>query len=146
MVPGRRQHAGAGSKPRAMDAIIVPCTKQKVWDKDPNTGPVQARDAYVGPAFRTWRAYAEDSGLPWFILSTKYGLIAPDVTISNYNVPISEAEADPAFMECLRTQVRELELDQCREIRVLDLERFAGLVRQAMESSSAKVGIHKILF
>jgi hypothetical protein len=71
-----------------MVAIIVPCTKQKVWDKSPNTGPVQARDAYLGPAFRTWRAYAEDSGSPWFILSTKYGLIEPDVSSSNYNVPI----------------------------------------------------------
>jgi hypothetical protein len=129
-----------------MDAIIVPSTKQKVWDKSPNTGPVQARDAYVGPAFRTWRAYAEDSGCPWFILSTKYGLIAPDLSISNYNVPISEAEADPLFMELLRTQVRELKLDLCRQIRVLDLERFAGLIQQAMGSSAAQVDTHKILF
>jgi hypothetical protein len=129
-----------------MDAIIVPCTKQKVWDKSPNAGPVQARDAYLGPAFRTWRAYAEDSGSPWFILSTKYGLITPDVSISNYNIAISEAEADPVFMERLQLQIRELELDRCDRIRVLDLERFAGLIEQAMGSSAAKVEIHKILF
>jgi hypothetical protein len=129
-----------------MDAIIVPSTKQKVWDKSPNTGPVQARDAYLGPAFMTWRAYAEDSGCPWFILSTKYGLIEPGLSISNYSVPISEAEADPAFVELLRTQIRELELDRCRLIRVLDLERFAGLIQQAMGSSPAQVETHKILF
>jgi len=129
-----------------MDAIVVPCTKQKVWDESPNTGPVQARDAYVGPAFRTWRAYAEDSGSPWFILSTKYGLIVPDDSISNYSVAISEAEADPVFMERLQSQIRELGLDRCERIRVLDLERFAVLIQQAMGSSSVKVDTHKILF
>ena len=129
-----------------MDAIIVPCTKQKVWDRSPNAGPVQARDAYVGPAFRTWRAYAEDSGSPWFILSTKYGLITPDLPISNYNVPISEAEADPDFLERLKAQIAESALDQCDRILVLDLERFLGLMQQAMESASAKLALHKILF
>jgi hypothetical protein len=129
-----------------MDAIIVPSTRQKVWDKSPNAGPVQARYAYVGPAFATWRACAEDSGLSWFILSTKYGLIAPDIPISNYNVPVSEAEADPVFMELLRSQVREFGLDQCERIQVLDLERFAGLMQQALGSSSVQVITHKILF
>jgi hypothetical protein len=146
MVPGGRQHPGPRIHPRTMDAIIVPSTKQKVWDKTPNTGPVQARYAYVGPAFTTWRAYAEDSGCPWFILSTKYGLIAPGLSINNYSVPISAAEADPAFIERLRTQIRELKLDLCREIQVLDLERFAGLIRQAMGSSMVEVQTYKILF
>jgi hypothetical protein len=129
-----------------MDAIIVPCTKQKIWDTRPNAGPVQARDAYVGPAFRTWRAYAEDSGSPWFVLSTKYGLITPDLPISNYNVPISEAEADPDFLERLKAQIAEAALDQCDCIRVLDLERFLALMQQAMASDSAKLELHKILF
>ena len=129
-----------------MDAIIVPCTKQKVWDKDPNTGPVQARDAYLGPAFRTWRAYAEDSGSPWFILSTKYGLIEPDVSISNYNVPISEAETDPVYVERLQALIRELRLDRCDRVWVLDLERFLAMIQQAMGALSARVAIHKILF
>ncbi len=146
MVPGRRQHSGDGLPPQAMDAIIVPSTKQKVWDRDPNTGPVQARYAYVGPAFTTWRAYAEDSGSSWYILSTKYGLIAPEIPISNYSVPVSEAEADPVFMELLRSQVREFGLHQCERIQVLDLERFAVLVQQAMGPSPVQVSTHKILF
>lgn len=129
-----------------MDAIIVPCTKQKVWDRSPNAGPMQARDAYVGPAFRTWRAYAEDSGSAWFVLSTKYGLIAPDLPISNYNVPISEAEADPEYLQRLQAQIREAALDQCERILVLDLERFLALVQQAMGAAPAKVELHKILF
>lgn len=129
-----------------MNAIIVPCTKRKVWDAAPNAGPVQARDAYTGPAFMTWRAFAEDSGQPWFILSTKYGLIAPDVTITNYAVPISEAEADPSFARLLREQIGELQLDRCDEILVLDLERFQALIQAALGKAPTKVALHKILF
>ena len=51
-----------------MDAIIVPCTEEKVWDTHPNTGAVAAKDAYTKPAFSAWRQHAEQSGLPWFIL------------------------------------------------------------------------------
>jgi Family of unknown function (DUF6884) len=129
-----------------MNAIIVPCTKRKVWDTTPNAGPVQARDAYAGPAFMTWRAFAEDSARPWFILSTKYGLIRPDLAITNYSVPISEAEADPAFVELLSRQVAELQLDRCDEVLVLDLERFQALVRKALGAAPTKVALHKILF
>ncbi len=129
-----------------MDAIIVPCTKRKVWDASPNAGPVAARDAYTGPAFMTWRAFAEDAGSPWFILSTKYGLVEPQFAISDYSIPISEAEADPDFLERLRGQIAELGLDGCEHVLVLDLERFEALMRQAMGAAAAKVSLHKILF
>jgi len=136
---------GTNSKP-ASDAIIVPGTKQKVWDARPNAGPVQARDAYTGPAFLTWRAFAENSGSPWYILSTKYGLVSPLLPITNYNVPISEAEADPAFLDTLRGQLREYQLDRCDRIWVLDWGRFQVLVQRAMGGSPTLVGLHRILF
>ena len=129
-----------------MDAVIVPCTKQKVWDTRPNVGPVQARNAYTGPAFMTWRAFAEDSGSPWYILSTKYGLISPFLPITNYSVPISEAEADPAFLDTLRGQIREYQLDRCDRIWVLDWNRFQAMVQQALGASPTPVELHKILF
>jgi hypothetical protein len=74
-----------------MDAIIVPCTQEKIWDTCPSAGVVAAKEAYTKPAFLAWRAYAEQAGCPWFILSTKYGLIRPDQPIENYNVPVSRA-------------------------------------------------------
>ncbi len=129
-----------------MDAIVIPCTKRKIWDVSPNAGPVAARDAYTGPAFMTWRAFAEDSGSPWFILSTKYGLIEPQVAISNYNIPISEAEADPEFLERLRAQIAELGVAACERVMVLDLERFEALMRLAMGAAAGKITLHKILF
>jgi hypothetical protein len=44
-----------------MDAIIVPCTQEKIWDDRPDAGPTEAKDAYTKPAFLTWRRYAEAS-------------------------------------------------------------------------------------
>jgi hypothetical protein len=129
-----------------MDAIIVPCTRQKIWDTSPNAGPTQARDAYTGSAFRRWRAYAEDTGLPWFILSTKYGLTPPDLPITNYNVTISEAESDPTFQQTLRSQVRDLRIDECEQVRVLDWERFQALVQQALGAARTRVVLHRILY
>ena len=129
-----------------MEAIIVPCTRQKVWDARPNAGPTQARDAYTGSAFMRWRAYAEDSGWPWFILSTKYGLTPPDLPITNYNVTISEAESDPLFLQTLKIQVRSLGVDECNRVLVLDWERFQTLIEQALTGGRTRVVLHRILY
>lgn len=129
-----------------METIIVPCTRQKIWDTHPNAGPTQARDAYIGFPFRRWRAFAEDSGSPWFILSTKYGFTPPEWPISNYSVPISEAESDSAFLATLRSQARELGFDTCEVLRVLDWERFLRLVQLALGAARTSVVLHKILY
>ncbi len=129
-----------------MEAIIVPSTRQKVWDTHHNAGPTQARDAYTGSAFARWRAFAEASGSPWFILSTKYGLLTPDQPIANYSVTISEAESDPAFVALLREQIKVHSLDRCRRVSVLDWERFQALIRQALGEAETEVDLHKILY
>jgi hypothetical protein len=129
-----------------MDAIIVPCTQQKVWSADPNAPPTPARDAYTAAAFKTWRAFAESSGVPWFVLSTKYGLVTPDQPISNYHVPISEAESDPDFLDTLRAQFREYGLGEFQSLVVLDWERFQEILKKVAAGSSAKVQLRKILY
>ena len=40
-----------------------------------------ARDVYVSPLWRYRREYAERLAVPWFILSAKHGLLAPDTHI-----------------------------------------------------------------
>ena len=129
-----------------MEAIIVPSTRQKVWDTEPLRGPTQARDAYTGPAFRAWRAFAEAADCPWYILSTKYGFVLPEWAITNYSVPISEAEADSEFVAELKTQARAFGLDRCTSVVVLDLERFETLVRRAVGQPGPPVRLHKILY
>src|SRR4051794_2408965 len=91
-----------------MDAIILPCTQEKVWDGQLTSGSVPAKDAYAKPAFRVWRSYAERSGCAWFLLSTKYGLIPPEQLIDKYNVPVSSALSNAAFLRLLAAQGKEL--------------------------------------
>jgi hypothetical protein len=112
-----------------MDAIIVPCTDEKVWDVQPAAGAVAAKDAYTKSAFVTWRNYAEQSGCPWFILSTRYGLIPPDTKIERHNVPVSRAVNDPKFLEVLRNQGRDLNIGSFDHVVLMDWRRFEPLVR-----------------
>jgi hypothetical protein len=50
-----------------MEAIIVPCTQEKIWDTQPDAGAVAARDSYPG----------------WFALST---FLATSGTLKSQNV------------------------------------------------------------
>lgn len=43
-----------------------------------------AKDLYQSEWFRKARRYVESTGMPWFILSAKYGLLSPDALISPY--------------------------------------------------------------
>jgi hypothetical protein len=129
-----------------MEAIIVPCTQEKIWDTTPSAGAVAAKNAYTKAAFRTWRLYAEQSGCPWFILSTKYGLISPDQFIEPYNVPISAAATDAAFLALLRRQGEDLKLARFDRIVLLDWERFEPLVRAAVADPRVKCVLHKLLY
>lgn len=115
-----------------MQAIIVPCVAEKVWDSRPTAGPAPAKDAYLGQRFAKWRSYAEASGTPWFILSTKYGLLRPDDPIEHYNVAVSQALRDTSLLQRLREQGSALGLDRCEQLILLDWDRFEPLVRAAV--------------
>jgi hypothetical protein len=62
----------------AQRLLLVTCVKEKL------AAPAAARDLYVSPLFKKERAYAETSGLPWFILSAEHGLVAPDEWLAPY--------------------------------------------------------------
>ena len=115
-----------------MDVIVVPCTQEKIWSENPGAGRVPARDAYTRPDFLAWRKHAEQSGCPWFILSTRYGLTAPETLIENYNVPVSRAVNDPKFLKLLAKQGRDLDLGKYENVVLMDWRRFEPLVRAAL--------------
>ena len=54
------------------DLLLVTCVRSK------QSQPAAAKDLYVSPLFRMERAYAEQAGVPWYILSAEYGRAAPD--------------------------------------------------------------------
>lgn len=61
-------------------ALLIGAGKRKVDEAAP------AQDLYIGSLFRLRRAYAERAGLPWFVLSPKYGLVAPDDLLEPYDL------------------------------------------------------------
>lgn len=61
-----------------VDVILIGCVKSKLGRAAP------AEDLYTSPLFKRRRAYAEASGLPWFIISAHHGLVRPWVTIEPY--------------------------------------------------------------
>ncbi|MBX7435453.1 hypothetical protein JDV09_25655 [Mycobacterium sp. Y57] len=60
------------------DIVLVTCVKTK------RDRPSPAKDLYTSALFRKQRAYAERSGVPWFILSAEHGLVAPDEWLAPY--------------------------------------------------------------
>jgi len=49
-----------------------------------------AKDMYISPLFRMSREWIEKQGVPWFILSAKYGLLNPEQKIEPYNLTLSQ--------------------------------------------------------
>jgi uncharacterized protein DUF6884 len=57
---------------------LVSCVAAK------RTYATRAKDLYVSEWFRRARDYVEAIGGPWFVLSAKYGLVAPDEVLEPY--------------------------------------------------------------
>ena len=65
------------------DLVLVGCVKSK------RTWPGAARDLYDSPLWRCRRRYAEQSGVPWFILSAEHGLLPPETRIRCYDTTLA---------------------------------------------------------
>ena len=57
---------------------LVSCVSRKV-DR-----PMAAKDLYISDWFVKARAYVEQAGDEWFILSAEYGLVSPETVIAPY--------------------------------------------------------------
>jgi hypothetical protein len=64
--------------PKDRTIYLVSCVSQK------RAASASAKDLYVSEWFNRARAYLEATGCPWFILSAKYGLVAPNEIIAPY--------------------------------------------------------------
>jgi hypothetical protein len=85
--------------------------------------PARAKDLYISPWFHLARAYIEATGCPWFILSAKYGMVAPDQMIAPYQQTLNSMSASERreWATRVRTQMAQ-ELPIASRIVV-----FAGL-------------------
>lgn len=66
------------------DVVLVGCVKSK------RSTPAPASDLYTSTLFGRRREYAEASGAPWFVVSSRWGLVAPDEVIAPYDVYLGE--------------------------------------------------------
>jgi len=67
--------------------LIIPCSKMKVWNKNPEIKHVKAKNVYISPYFKLCKALAESIDARWLIFSAKYGLISPEFIIpNNYDI------------------------------------------------------------
>lgn len=115
--------------------VIIPCGKQKIWDRQPWRGAVMARDAYTSSLFRLSRRYAERSGDRWVIVSAKYGLLNPtDLVPGPYNVSFLNQATHPVCTETLQSQYRELGLDQYERCIALGGKEYRARLRAAIPS------------
>lgn len=120
-----------------MDIYIVPCTEEKVWSRDRARGATAAKDAYTDRRFSEWRHHVEATGHPWYVLSTRYGLLAPDDVVPGpYNVPISAAIRDGALLEKLREQGRHVDFSRAKHVYVMEWDRFLPLVNAAVNGAA----------
>lgn len=101
-----------------------------------------AREAYGDdPAFRDWREYAETSGLPWYVVSTKYGLLAPeDIVPDSYNVALGPAMRNQVLLTQIAGQLRAANLSP-EDCAVLDADWFQGFVAKAFGVERSKVSL-----
>ena len=67
--------------------VLVSCSGPKL------TAPAPAADLYTSDLFRKARAYAEEQGDSWAILSALYGLVWPEETVSPYDQKLSALPA-----------------------------------------------------
>jgi hypothetical protein len=63
--------------------VLVSCVKSKL----PHPSP--ARSLYTSTWFRRTRDLVERSGARWFVLSSLYGLVSPDVEIAPYEYTLN---------------------------------------------------------
>lgn len=116
--------------------VLISCVKTK------QRQPCAAKDMYVSVLFGKERAYAEASGLPWFILSAEYGLVAPDEWVSPYERYLPDTPAGyqiawgawvVARLELLSGSLAE------RVIEVHAGSAYIAALRQQLESRGATV-------
>jgi cytoplasmic iron level regulating protein YaaA (DUF328/UPF0246 family) len=83
---------------------LVSCVKSK------QSSPAPAGELYISPLFKGLRAYAKANADEWYILSARYGLLAPQQVVEPYemtlnNMPKVERQAWGARV---RQQLREV--------------------------------------
>jgi hypothetical protein len=120
--------------------VIVPCGKSKIWAKYPNAGSVQAANAYAGQPFKLNRAFAEQFGDDWLVLSAKYGFVDPGFMIPGpYEVTFKSKKTGPIDHSRLQAQVARLDLHHFSTVVGLGGAEYREAIRLAFINQSVSL-------
>lgn len=89
--PTAQPAAPKTARPESQSAaanILVGCVKTKLTTAAP------AKDLYVSALFGKERAYAEQAGVRWFILSAQHGLVSPEEVLEPYELRLSNSSRE----------------------------------------------------
>ncbi|GAA0628467.1 hypothetical protein GCM10009547_35140 [Sporichthya brevicatena] len=103
---------------RGRRVVLVGCVKTKLDHAAP------AEDLYVSPLFRRRREFAESTGRPWFVLSAKYGLLAPGELVAPYDLAMASQSA--GYRSAWAEFVTEQLINALGSIRGVHFEMHAG--------------------
>ena len=104
------------------DLVLIGCVKTK------RPTAAAAAELFVSPLFEGRRRYAVGSGSPWYVLSAKFGLLAPDDVVGPYDMYLADQSPGykKAWGEFVTAQLELREHDLCG--RVIEVHAGAAYV------------------
>ena len=119
------------------EAFIISCTKKKIWDVNPNAPKkVKAKDAYIGNLFKLAKELVTKLNASWWIISAKYGILAPNEEIENYNIHIKQSKLTP---EIIKKQLIEKGIVNYKRIIILASTKYCELIEKAAKELGISV-------
>ena len=108
---------------------IIPCSREKIWDAEPQRGAVTAGAAYTSPLHLRCQEYAKRHADGWMVLSAKYGFLAPgDPVPGSYDVTFSRPD-DPVVSD--RVLANQAQAINAQELLLLLPPEYEARVRHA---------------
>lgn len=83
-----------------------------------------ARDLYTSPLWQKRRAYAEDSGMPWAILSAEHGLVDPETVLEPYDTFMGDQSSE--YKKSWSQGTAERIIERTRQLGINVVEVHAG--------------------
>lgn len=119
--------------------VVIPCGISKIWKRNPEAGPTEAKDVYIGVPFKVNKEYAERYGDHWVILSAKYGFIEPSFIIEkDYNVTFKDPKTKPISLSELELQAKG-KLSNFDKVVALGGKDYTNIVESVFEKTGASV-------
>jgi hypothetical protein len=102
----------------------------------------KARDLYRSDWFKKARAYVESTGMSWFILSAKHGLLSPDEVIAPYEQTLNRLSVMErrAWAEMVKNRLVSVVMPEDRVV-ILAGARYREFLMPTLELLAARVEI-----